>query len=258
MVFDIGDETINITAKVADGVKVISPPMGNDWGYIQVNKQFSKMLERIVRDPGFSCFLSSGDQIWHRAVLNKLLYHNFEQQKCIFGDGKMYGEMGVDLPSDIMKFYGPEKIKHEAERIDGVEFDYDDTLYIKSKVVEEILFGPPVNRIIECMITVLDDFDCLDPLDRLDRHIDTIYLIGNFGRCKFLHQKLGTAIRGNIRATSCCIIVPSSPEFAIAKGAVMWRKNPAAMKPHRLDATYGIVPFNAKERDSQHRFYDDD
>ena len=138
-----------------------------------------------------------------------------------------------------------------ATRIDGVEFD-NYTLYIKSKVVEEILFGPPVNRIVEFVLTMLHD---------LDRHIDTMYLLGKCGGCKFLHQKLDTEIRKNLWATSCSVIVPTSPELPIDKGAVMWRKNPDIMKPRRLDATYDIavtVPFNVKKHDSHHRFYDEE
>ena len=38
------------------------------------------MFEKIVSDPGFSYFLSSGDQIQHRAVSNNFLYHEFELQ----------------------------------------------------------------------------------------------------------------------------------------------------------------------------------
>ena len=251
MVLDIGDKTINIAAEVADGVEVISPPMGNDWGGIQVNEQFSKMLERIVSDPGFSRFLSSGDQSQHRAVLNKLLYHEFELHKNTFGDGKMYGEMPIDLPRDIVQFYRREKIEDGAKRIDGVEFD-NDTLYIKSKVVEENLFGPPVNRIVEFILTMLHD---------LDHHIDTMYLLGKFGGCKFLHQKLGTEIRKKLGETSCRIIVPTSPKLAITTGAVMWRKNPDLIKARRADATYGIgvtVPFDEEKHDSYYRFYDEE
>ena len=134
-----------------------------------------------MRDPGFSHFLSSGDQSQHRAVLNKLLYHEFELHKNTFGNGSIYEDIAIELPWDIVKFYGCDKLEHGAKHIDGVEFD-NDTLYIKSKVVEEILFGPPVNRIVEFVLTMLHD---------LDRHIDTMYLLGKFGGCKFFAPKIG-------------------------------------------------------------------
>ena len=76
----------------------------------------------------------------------------------------------------------------------------------------------------------------------------------------FLHQKLGKEIRKNLWATSCSVIVRTSPELAIARRAVMWRKNPDIMKPRRLDATYGIAvtaPFDVKKHDSHHRFYNE-
>ena len=251
MVVDIRSETFDITVRTDDGVRVINIPMGNDWGGNQVNEQFSKMLEKIVRDPGFSRFFSSGDQIQHRAVLNKLLYYEFEDQKCLFGDGKMGEEIVVDLPSVILRFYGHGKIEDGAKSIDGVEFE-DESLYIEGKVVEEILFGPPVNGIVECIIMALDDLDC---------HIDTMYLVGGFGCCRFLYQKLGTEIRKKFGETSFRIIVPTIPKLAYVNGAVMWRKNLDVMKPRKLDATYGIVvtaPFNVKKHDSYYRFYDEE
>ena len=82
MVLDIGGGTVDITAQsVVDGsIEVLTIPVGNDWGGTRVNEQFSTFLAKLVQDPNFSSFLSSANQIQHRAVLNKLLYHEFELQ----------------------------------------------------------------------------------------------------------------------------------------------------------------------------------
>ena len=64
------------------------------------------MLQKIVSNPGFSRSLSSGDQIQQRAVLNELLYHEFELLKNTFCNGRVYEEIAIELPWDIVKFYG--------------------------------------------------------------------------------------------------------------------------------------------------------
>ena len=254
MVLDIGGGTIDITAQVEveGGIEVLSIPMGNDWGGTRVNEQFSHMLEKIIEDPGFSRFLSSGDQMHHKAVLNKLLYCEFELQKYRFGDGKQHvEEMIIDLPREFIKYYGEGKIAKGAKRNPGVEFT-DDSLYIQRQVVEEVLFGPPVKGIVGCMLTILND---------LDHHIDTMYLVGGFGGCKYLYETLGKEIHKVFRKTSCRIIVPTSPKLAVAVGAVMWRKNPDLIKARRVDATYGIavtVPFNDDKHDRHYRFYNEE
>ena len=123
---------------------------------------------------------------------------------------------------------------------------------LKKEVVEETLFGPPVNGIVSFMMAILDNFD---------HHIDTIYLVGGFGGCKYLYETLRNEIHKKFSRTSCSIIVPTSPKLAVAVGAVMWRKNPDLIKARRVDATYGIsvsIPFNDDKHDHHYRFYDEE
>ena len=250
MVIDIGNKAVDIHVTVkADlsDVFVTSIAIGCN----EVNERFSKLLEKIVKDPCFSSFLSSGDQIKHTAVLNKLLYREFEQQCYTYSDGKIYEEMGIVLPNDIVKFYGPGKIADGAECIDGVDFDIEDEIaYFEGKVIEESVFGPPIQEIVNCIFTVLDDLAC---------KIDTIYVLGKFGAFKYFIETFSRIIQTT--KFRCCIIVPPSPTLAIASGAVMWRQNLNLMKPRRLDATYGIAvitPFDEDKHDSYYRFYDDE
>ena len=254
IVVDIGGGTVDITAQgvVDGGIEILTIPVGNDWGGTQVNEQFSTFLAKLVQDPNFSSFLSSDNQIQYRAILNKLLYHEFELQKYQFGNRILHDdEMIIDIPNDIIKFYGATKLRERAESVPGVEFD-NDSLYIKKEVVEEILFGPPVNGIVSFMMTILDNYD---------HHIDTMYLIGGFGGCKYLYETLRREIHKKFSRTICSIIVPTSPKLAVAVGAVMWRKNPDLIKARKVDATYGInvsILFNDDKHDRHYRFYNEE
>ena len=159
--------------------------------------------------------------------------------------------MIIDIPNDLIKFYNASKLREGAESVPGVEFD-NDSLYIKKEVVEETLFGPPVNGIVSFMMAILDNFD---------HHIDTIYLVGGFGGCKYLYETLRNEIHKKFSRTSCSIIVPTSPKLAVAVGAVMWRKNPDLIKARRVDATYGIgisTSFNDDIHDHHYRFYNEE
>ena len=64
MVIDIGGGTVDITAhvEVDGGIVVENIPTGNAWGGTQVNEAFSKMLQDLVNDSGFSKFLASGNR----------------------------------------------------------------------------------------------------------------------------------------------------------------------------------------------------
>lgn len=252
VVLDIGGGTVDITAQVEkDGViDVLSIPMGNDWGGTKVNEQFSIMLQEIVDDKDFESYLSSGDTTARRAILNKLLYIEFETQKVTFGDEKTK-EIAIDIPNDMVRFYTQSKIEAGATEISGVEFD-DDILYISEHVIEARLFGPPVRGIIEAMVTILGD---------LDDRINTFYLVGGFGGCKYLYRNLSNAIEKNLGKTQCRVLVPKTPKLAVANGAVMWRENPDNIKSRRVDATYGIgvsIPFNESKHDAHYKKYNEE
>ena len=251
MVLDIGGGTVDITAQVEvnGGVEVLSIPTGNASGGTQVNEKFSELLQEVVSDPNFSRFISSGDEAYNQTILNKLLYREFELQKVIFGDNKIHlDEICIDLPTDFIRFYNSDTIEKGAKQIEGLEFS-NDCLYISCNVVKERLFGPIIDAIVECMLLILDN---------LDSQIDTFYLVGGFGGCKYLYNTLGDAIKKKFGSTKCRIIVPTSPKLAIATGAVMWRRDPDLIKARRVDATYGIslqYNFDESKHDSHYRIY---
>ena len=251
MVIDIGGGTVDITAhaEVEGAIKVDNIPTGNESGGTQINEAFSKMLQNICNDENFTKFLAEGDRSQRMATLNTILYNEFEKQKVLFGQG-MTNEIAISLPKPFARFY---KQFLEAVVKEGIEYDKDmnDTLYVNKEVVEKELFGPAIDGIIDCTVAAIKENEF---------KVSTFYLVGGFGGCKYVHQKVSAAIQKLYASKDlkCNVIVPPAPQLAVATGAVMWRRNPGKIKARRSEATYGIEvsrPFDSEIHDESYRFY---
>ena len=264
MVIDVGGGTVDITAHHEDdgGIEVIVSPTGNCWGGTKVNEEFVKLLEAIVDDKGLDRFLASTSestekQVIHKIIFNKIVYNEFEQQKITFGENVSNpndllkvgdNEICIDLPSAFVGFYGDDKIQNGASKINGVSFE-DDSLYITYRKMSE-LFANTIEGIVGC---------ALQALEHLAEPIGTIYLVGGFGGCRYVHGNLKHAIDTKFSGHKPHIIVPTSPSLAIATGAVMWRKDPSVIKARRSDATYGTacaIPFDGACHNKYYCFFD--
>ena len=218
MVIDIGSGT-DITAHVeVDGDSVVVSS-GNAWGGMQVNEEFSKLLQVIVNDPDFKKLMASGDRTKNMAEVNKLLYCNFENEKLAFCKERIE-KIVVNLPRIFIRFYEKDLIAG-AKKLRGIEYDDDDdTLYIEKDVIESKLLGPVIDGIIEGIQTAIANSKDI---------FDTFYLVGGFGGCKYVHEKVSEAIekfyksKGHVIAVN--VIVPPQHQLAVATGAVMWRKS---------------------------------
>ena len=254
MVIDIGGGTVDITAhaEVDGGIVVENIPTGNAWGGTQVNEAFSKILEDVVKDPGFEKFLASGDHSQNMADIIKIFYTEFENEKLLFGKGETE-ELRIALPSRFVKFYD-KALEAGAKRRRGIEYE-DDTLYIDKEVVESQLFGPALDGIIKCT---------LEAIEENGYKVNTFYLVGGFGGCKYVHEKVKDAIEEayNSKGQSCTVLVPPTPQLAAVIGAAMWRKNPEKIKARQSDATYGVgitnYPFDPKKHGVHYKKYNEE
>ena len=253
MVIDIGGGTVDITAhvEVGGGIVVENIPTGNAWGGTQVNEAFSKMLQEIVNDPEFEKFLASGDHSQNMAELIKIFYTEFENEKLLFGRERT-DELRIALPNRFIRFYDNSLIEG-VKRKRGIEYE-DDTLYIDKELVERQLFGPALDGIIKCT---------LEAIEENKYRVNTFYLVGGFGGCKYVHQKVIAAIQETYtsKGQNFTVLVPPTPLLAVAQGAVMWRKDPEKIKARRVDATYGIAVsllFNPDEHDKHYKFFDEE
>ena len=249
MVIDIGGGTVDITAhiEVGGGIVVENIPTGNAWGGTQVNEAFSKLLQGFVGDPGYERYLSTGRKSKQNAIVNQILYKEFEDQKILFGQCKT-DEIAITL-SNFLPFYKKEAEANE-KTIEGISYE-DDTLYLEKELVESQLFGPALDGIIKCT---------LEAIEENEYKVNTFYLVGGFGGCKYVHQKVTAAIQETYssKGQNFTVLVPPTPLLAVAQGAVMWRKDPEKIKARRVDATYGIAVsllFNPDEHDEHYKFF---
>ena len=256
MVIDVGRGTVDITAHmtVNGEVTVLNIPTGNESGGTKVNKAFLKLMEKILNDQGFKKFRSSRDHSQQIAILNKIFYSEFESQKTAFGQGNLE-DIAIGLPSRFTSFF-EELLQSKVDKVDGMEYDEDanDTLYVDKDKVEKELFGPAIDGIIDCTVAAIKENEF---------KVSTFYLVGGFGGCKYVHQKVTAAIEKlyTSKGRTCNVLVPPTPQLAVATGAVMWRRNPGKIKARRSDATYGIattLPFDPEKHNEHYKFFDKD
>ena len=254
MVVDIGGGTVDITVhdKSNGRISVVLPPMGNTWGGTTVNEALSELLEEAVEDKGFQSFLSK-DPTRAKATLNKFFYGEFEERKKTFGD-KTEGtsEMILTLPKTFESFYGNDKL-HEVEKM-GMHYDPGyGSLEIDYHQLEEKVFKSTVDKIIECVRAAFDEVK--------PDGIDTVYLVGGFGGCRFVRQKIEEAITQHCGMLYDNIVCPIQPDIAVVSGAVMWRKDPNIIQSRVADATYGVgcgPLFDPEIHDEHYKYVDED
>lgn len=264
VVLDIGGGTIDVTAQRREGVTgkldVLSVPTGNSCGGTIVNEEFSKLLQRILQDEGFNKFVNSSnpsDSARNKAVINQLLYKEFEDQKVAFGEKATCDqasathsdddEIKILLPGHLSRCYSEDDIKDGIAAVNEQGVDIvDDMLYVKYWKVKE-LFKPAMDGIIQSAVSLISD---------LGSQVDTVYLVGGFGGCRYVYHSIRAGLSYDIN-----IIVPKEHKVAIASGAVIWRENPQLITSRRADATYGISvskPYKEGIHDPHYCFINDE
>uniref|UniRef100_A0A1X7TKN3 Hsp70 family protein n=1 Tax=Amphimedon queenslandica TaxID=400682 RepID=A0A1X7TKN3_AMPQE len=182
--------------------------------------------------------------VFNKAVINKLVFEDFEEQKKVFGDATPgIDEMVLKLPRAFINHYE----SNEILKVMMHNMRYDPrkgSLSIGYDLIEK--------RIIECVRAAFD---------KLPSKINTVYLVGGFGGCRFVRQKIEEAIAQHCGILYDNIVCPQYPGLAVVSGAVMWRKDPNIIQSRVADATYGIAGgpiFNPSIHDEHYKFVDED
>ena len=266
MVLDIGGGTVDIAVhdlkadiprtctddsaiqdlEVNNTINSVLPPTGNDWGGTTVNREFSRLLQRMVGDDGYEKFYNSpGNEASNKAVITNLVNQDFEEPKINFGEETVADDdelAFIRLDPALAKFYEGQLTPGTAI-VNGVQYE-DDTIMIPYSKMKE-LFQPAVNGILSCMNSALSD----SPVS-----IDTIYLVGGFGGCPYIYRKVKAAVeRKNI-----CVVVPLHHRTAVVEGAVIFRQKNSDIKSRVSDAYYGISTtstYDPTKHEVSRRYY---
>ena len=202
-----------------------------------VNREFSMFLQEVVEDkPGFARFIDSGNKFEQMAVLNALLNIEFEKQKVSFGDSASgYNEsltgddLFIKLPTRFTQFYGIDKIcAGIASLNDNMVGLKDDVICIAPSKFASF-FAPAIQSILECIV---------DVFEKIKEEVDTVYLVGGFGGCKYTYEKIASMMKDKFPHVQ--IIVPKDLKLAVVLGAVKYRLKPDVIHSHVMDASYGI------------------
>ena len=263
LVLDIGGGTVDITAhKINDNgsIDVVLPPTGNDWGGVRVNQEFKEFLGNLIDDPHFQQYLNgpnSDRNARHQAELQNIVDYVFEDQKQIFGseenrevDGKY---AMINLPWAFMRVY-EDKFTESMKSLNDPRIELlDSDLSIGYKRMEEF-FQPAIDEIIAA---VESSFKILPK----DITIDTAFLVGGFGACRYMHDMLLPKLKRIFSKVDIQVFRPDHHRLAVVNGAIESVLNRAVVRSRVVDATYGSacsLPFNVAIHDTKQKFYDDD
>ena len=233
MVVDIGGGTVDITVhdKSNGRISVVLPPMGNTWGGTTINEALSELLQEIVDVKGFMSFIESDTSV--KAKLDKVLE----------------GTRKIELPL-LESFIKHDNITEEARKLNMLYDPEAHSITIECDLLREKV---QVDKIIECVRAAFDEL-------RSDG-IDTIYLVGGFGGCRFVSQKIEEAIAQHRGKLYDNIVCPVQPDLAVVSGAVMWRRDPSIIQSRVADATYGIgvgPTFDPSIHNEHYKYVDED
>ena len=273
MVVDMGGGTVDITAhelcvaecagtSSAGGPRVTSQsilePIGNEFGGTRVNCMFEIFLHKLLPAEKFNAYMKKAKK--HRAMWNALVWLEFEKAKVAFGD---YVDGSRDIGSyssdgkepDVLSLRVDRKLSDLFEEAyfnnhQGIKFIKDDlVLHINYSTVVQEFFKPVAEGAMQCI---------RQALKQLDNKVDTIYLVGGFGGCKYIHGYIKAALKTDQYANTA--IVQAKESFlTVARGAVRYGENPQVITSRKADATYGIVtsvPFVRGDHDPAYSFRD--
>ena len=255
LVVDIGGGTVDISAHRVSStsgraIEIVHPPTGNDCGGSRVNKEFAKFLEELVSDRRFLKYTQTGSDMKnakHMADLNMLINDTFEKQKTIFGSKEAAsGKMAIRLPYTFIEHYKLE-IQRGLRQYSETEVKLvgQDLRITYSKMAD--FFKPIVDGLLHCMAQTLTD---------MEAQVETIYLVGGFGGCRYIHRAIEEKFGSRFK-----YVVPAEPNFAVVRGAVLFRRNPEMIRARKVDATYGVdvfTRFDPSLHEEEYKWKDDD
>ena len=257
LVVNIGSNTMDISAYRASPtpdrhIQVVHRPTGNDC--LGINKEFEVFLEGLVDDKGFSKYLQTNDpvtKVKHSTDLNDLINKMFKEQMVIFGSkggvgSKPDSKLAIHLPFTFLEVY-KDDIDNGIRRMGDsrIERVGQDLRIEYSKMAD--FFQPMVEGMLECISQTLRE---------VEANVATIYLVGGFGGSQYIYKKITECFGNDYK-----YITPREPDFAVIRGAILFRQHPDIVHARRADATYGVetnISFDPQIHHPEYKWVDDD
>ena len=191
--------------------------IANDWGGSRVNREFEKLLGKLVSDENFSRYLQMKDQVTcakNCAELNELVNEKFEKQKVTFGNkGGVGKKTTICLPFTFLDVYKDDIDKGIRRMKDSRLKRAGEVLRIEYSMMADF-FQPVVGSIIQCISQALK---CVEAMGK---KVDTIYLVGGFGGSEYIRKRISEKFGKSYKC-----IIPPDPNSAVIHGAVLFRQN---------------------------------
>ena len=239
-----------VNSRSGHDIEIVHPPTGNNCGGSRVNEKFANFLEELVGDQGFSEYLQTGNDMKnakHMADLNMLINDTFEKQKTIFGSREAAsGKMAIRLPYTFIEHYKLEIQRGLRQYSESeVKLVGQDLRITYAKMAD--FFKPIVDGLLHFMAQTMID---------VESRIDVVYLVGGFGGCRYIHRAIQERFGIGYK-----YIIPTAPDFAVVRGAVLFRRNPEMVRARKVDATYGVEgngDFDPSIHDPEYKWKNDD
>ena len=280
LILDIGGGTTDITALTRvndDSYEVIVPPTGNVFGGNKVNQQFEEFLEKTVQDPGFKKILKEAKKSRRyeecKAMLQKIVYHDFETIKVRFGEREGYvqrestestaagasavkyhagthpsalaiDDIRFELPRKFLDFYKAKKIEKELKKGSGVGIIQGKLNISSTKMAS--FFEPVLQKMVDCVTNIANE----------NGPFDIAFVAGGFGGCKYVYSYLRTKLDEKLP-----LFVPADHKLAVSMGAVLYARAPEVITIRTMDASYGIrvsKTFDKEKHDRRHSYVGED
>ena len=209
-----------------------------------INTRFMEFLSsELFSDCEFTKYLNSssrGENVDHHLEVNKIKNRIFEEQKKLFGKNESLDPgnfVTITLPSSLTTSYKEEMTKSLSQNPALKDFSLsEDHLFIPFTKLSEI-FQPTIDKVLQSMS------EALDSVRQSYITVDTVFLVGGFGACKYLQR----CIKNHFQDRSFQYIIPTVPDLAVVKGAVLYKSDPSLVNSRVSSATYGVrgsLPLN--------------
>ena len=232
LLLDIGGGTVDIATHslAAGGIVELVSSTGNDFGGTRVNQNYETFLGNFVDDPGFSRYLNVVDEnkrVRHRAEITNLLYTEFESQKLQFGSQQSTTQsFKIVFPLTFWRTYEEEIMEGGRKGERGIQIEDDGSVMrIMSEKMAQF-FQPIVTGITDLIKSHITSNNLVDT-------IDTVYLVGGFGGCSYLHKQIEMELKSSMTET-LSYAVPLNPKSCYC----LWCHN-VSMQPWHCETTKG-------------------